>query len=72
MATHQTSLIRTKTRAQQLMEHRLGEPIDQALHRLYVIERRDQEEIGALWGLEQSTVSRWLRDFGITRLTPTT
>ena len=68
MATLPTSLIRTKTRGQQLMEHRLGEPLQIALHRLYVIERHDQEAIGALWGIEQSTVSRWLRDFGISRL----
>ena len=39
-----------------------------ALHRLYVIERRNQEEIAEQWGIEQSTVSRWLKTFGISRI----
>ena len=68
MATVPTPLIRTKTRDQQILEHRIGEPLQIALHRLYVIERRDQEEIGRGWGIEQSTVSRWLRSFGIRRI----
>ena len=67
MATVPTPLIRTKTRDQQILEHRIGEPLQIALHRLYVIERHDQEEIGRRWGIEQSTVSRWLRAFGISR-----
>ena len=68
MATVPTPLIRTKTRDQQILEHRIGEPLQIALHRLYVIERRDQEDIGRQWGIEQSTVSRWLRSFGISRI----
>jgi DNA-binding transcriptional regulator LsrR (DeoR family) len=68
MTTLPTPLIRTKTRGQQILEHRIGEPLQIALHRLYVIERRDQEEIGRQWGIEQSTVSRWLRAFGISRI----
>lgn len=68
MAIHPTPLFRTKTRHQQVVEQRLGEPLDQALRRLYVMENRDQAEIGEMFGLEQSTVSRWLKDFGITRL----
>jgi hypothetical protein len=67
MATLPTPLIRTKTRDQQLLEHRVGEPLQIALHRRYVIERRNQEQIAAEWGIEQSTVSRWLRRFGISR-----
>jgi DNA-binding MarR family transcriptional regulator len=68
MATLPTALIRTKTRDQQLLEHRVGEPLQIALHRLYVIERRNQEEIAEQWGIEQSTVSRWLKTFGISRI----
>ena len=45
----------------------MGEPLDQALRRLYVTENRDQAEIAESLGIEQSTVSRWLKDFGITR-----
>lgn len=67
MASPPTPLIRTKTRGQQILEQRLGEPLNVALFRLYVREGRDQKEIGELWGLEQSTVSRWLRDFNISR-----
>ena len=63
-----TPLIRTKTRGQQILEHRVGEPLQIALHRLYVIERRNQEEIAEQWGIKQSTVSRWLRHFGISRI----
>jgi DNA-binding MarR family transcriptional regulator len=68
MATLPTPLIRTKTRDQQILEHRVGEPLQIALHRLYVIERRNQEEIAEQWGIEQSTVSRWLKTFGISRI----
>lgn len=46
----------------------MGEPIEQLLRRLYVTERREQKEIGVQLGIEQGTVSKWLRDFGITRL----
>ena len=67
MATLPSPLIRTKTRDQQLLEHRVGEPLQIALHRLYVIERRNQEDIAREWGIEQSTVSRWLKTFGISR-----
>ena len=68
MATLPSPLIRTKTRDQQLLEHRVGEPLQIALHRLYVIERRNQEDIAREWGIEQSTVSRWLKTFGISRI----
>ncbi len=70
MATTLISLIRTKSRAQQLIERRIREPIDQALYRLYVVEGRQQDEIGAAWGIDRATVSRWMTQFGIeTRIT---
>lgn len=65
MAILPTPLIRTKSRAQQAMEQRIGEPLDQAFHRLYVVEGRTQEQIAEAWGLDRATVSRWMRDFGI-------
>jgi DNA-directed RNA polymerase specialized sigma subunit len=68
MAITPTPLFRTKTRHQQVVEQRMGEPIEKALYRMYVTERLDQKVIGEQLGLEQATVSRWLRDFGITRL----
>jgi transposase len=68
MATVPTPLFRTKTRGQQLMEAKLGIPIDQALYRLYVVQGLDQKDIAAEWGIDRATVSRWLRDFNITRI----
>ncbi len=65
MAIHPTSLIRTKSRAQQIVEHRIGETISQALFRLYVVERQQQDEIAAAWGIDRATVSRWMTQFGI-------
>jgi DNA-binding transcriptional regulator LsrR (DeoR family) len=52
------------------MEAKLGIPIDQALYRLYVVQSLDQKDIAARWGIDRATVSRWLRDFSITRLGP--
>jgi hypothetical protein len=67
MAIVPTPLHPTKTRGQQLLERQIGEPIEQALHRLYVVEGKDQHVIGALWGKDRATISRWLRDFSISR-----
>lgn len=70
MATTLTPLIRTKSRAQQLIERRIGEPIEQALHRLYVVEQQQQDEIAVGWGIDRATVSRWMTQFDIeTRIT---
>lgn len=71
MAIAPTPHFRTKTRGQQLMEQQIGEPIEVALQRLYVKEKRDQREIAEMWGLDRATVSRWLRDFNISRLSRT-
>jgi DNA-binding transcriptional regulator LsrR (DeoR family) len=68
MATVPTPLFRTKTRGQQLMEQQIGEPLEVALRRLYVDEGLDQRVIGDRWGLDRATISRWLRDFNISRL----
>lgn len=65
MASLPTPLIRTKSRAQQFMESRIGEPIESALYRLYIAEGKTQDEIAGAWGVDRATVSRWMRDFGI-------
>jgi DNA-binding transcriptional regulator LsrR (DeoR family) len=65
MAIAPTPLHPTKTKQQQLMERRLNETIEQALHRMYVAEGLDQAAIGEALGIKQATVSRWMRDFGI-------
>lgn len=55
-----------KTKGMQLVEHRIKEPIEVALHRLYVVEGMNQEEIARELGeLDRATVSRWMRDFHI-------
>lgn len=70
MAILPTPLNRTKSRVQQAMEQRIGQPLDQALYRLYIIEGQTQDQIAWAWGLNRATVSRWMRDFGIsTRIT---
>jgi transposase-like protein len=65
-----TPLFRTKTRGQQVMEQRLGVPIERALYQEYVLARRSVRDIGLRWGIDYSTVSRWIRDFNISRLLP--
>jgi CRP-like cAMP-binding protein len=54
-----------KTKGMQIVEHEIGEPIEIALHRLYVLEGLDQKAIADKWGLDRATVSRWMRDFRI-------
>jgi DNA-binding transcriptional regulator LsrR (DeoR family) len=65
MAMIPMPLIRTKSRAQQQMEHQIGESLEVALFRRYVIEGMTQEQIAAEWGIDRATVSRWMRDCGI-------
>ena len=54
-----------KTRAMQVVEITHGEPIDAMLRRLYLTECLTQGEIAEQLGLDQGTVSRWMREFGI-------
>jgi CRP-like cAMP-binding protein len=65
MAITQTPPDRIKSRAMQLVEHRIGEPIEPALHRLYVVERKTQAEVAEALGVTRRTVIRWMQDFGI-------
>ena len=65
MAILQTAPDRIKSRAMQIVERRLGEPVEPALHRLYVAEGRTQEEIAEVFGVSVRTIKRWMADFGI-------
>lgn len=54
-----------KTRAMQAVEFEHGEPIDELLRRLYLTDCKTQPEIAESLGVDQGTVSRWMREFGI-------
>lgn len=54
-----------KTRAMQVVEIAHGEPIDSLLRRLYLTDCLTQAEIAERLGLNQGTVSRWMREVGI-------
>lgn len=54
-----------KTRAMQVVEIEHGEPVGALLRRLYVTEGMSQAAIAQRLGLDQGTVSRWMRDFGV-------
>lgn len=49
-----------KSRHQQIVEARLGEPIDEVLRRLYVTEGLSQAEIGLRLGVSRNAVVRWM------------
>lgn len=55
-----------KSNAQQILEARLGEPLQDALDRWYHRDGLTQEQIAEkLGGYNQSTVTRWMRQFNI-------
>ena len=54
-----------KTRAMQLVEQQVNEPIDDWLRRRYEVEGANTEEIARELGLNNGTVSRWMAHFGI-------
>lgn len=49
----------------QIIEARIGEPLEDYLERSYVTERRTDEEIARALGLNGSTIARWRATFGI-------
>lgn len=49
----------------QVAEHRIGEPVEPALRRLYVVEGKTQAEVAEALGVTRRTVIRWMQDFGI-------
>lgn len=55
-----------KSNAQQLLEGELGRPLEDVLDEWYRRDRLTQAEIAEkLGGLNQSTVTRWMRQLGI-------
>lgn len=54
-----------RTLGMQLVEARFGKPVDQLLREQYLDEGLGQPQIAAMFGVRKSTVSRWMRTFGI-------
>lgn len=54
-----------KSRPMQIMEHRLGRPLDEFLQERYVEQQRTQREIAAELDVDESTVGRWMARLGI-------
>ena len=59
----QKSVLRTK--AMQVIEHDLGEPLEVYLRRRYLDEGLTTVEIAAALNVNNGTVSRWMAHFGI-------
>ena len=57
--------VRPKTRAMQVIEASLGEPIEVYLRRRYESDRLTTQEIADELGLNNGTVSRWMAHLGI-------
>ncbi len=56
-----------KSYAKEMVRRVHGREPEDLLRKLYVDERHSQEEIAEALGLSAETVSRWLREYGITR-----
>ncbi|CAN5612524.1 hypothetical protein BH23CHL8_BH23CHL8_18960 [soil metagenome] len=54
-----------KSRAEQAVEARFGEPVPDLLRRLYIEERLTQEEIASRLGVGRSAVVRWFGKYGL-------
>jgi hypothetical protein len=54
-----------KTRGMQVIERQLNEPIEVFLERRYLREGATTTEIGVELKLNESTISRWLRELSI-------
>lgn len=54
-----------KTRAMQVIEHRLDEPLEAFLRRRYIDEDRTTVEIAEELDVNSGTVSRWMAHFDI-------
>lgn len=49
----------------QLVEHRIGQPLEDYFQKEYVTRRRSQSEIAAELGVDVGSVSRWMARLGI-------
>lgn len=54
-----------KSRAEQAVEARFGEPVDVLLRRLYHEERLSQADIAVRLGVGRSSVIRWFTKYGL-------
>lgn len=61
---------RIKSHAQQVIEHRIGEPIEVALERLYVGRGMTQAQVASALGVSRQTIVRWCADLGIETRSP--
>lgn len=57
----------TETYAQKLVRERTGRDPQELVRELYIDKRHSQEEIARAVGVTRSTLSGWLREWGITR-----
>ena len=65
-AIHRSPNVVLKSNAQQLLESDLGRPLQDVLREMYERDGMTHAEIAErLGGLDQSTVTRWMRQFGI-------
>lgn len=56
---------RPKTRSMQVVEFRLGEPIEVYLRRRYLDDGATTHEIATELGLNNGTISRWMAQLGV-------
>lgn len=54
-----------KTRPMQVVERRLGRPLEEFLAERYTVDGKTTYEIGAELGVNPSTVTRWMAVLGI-------
>jgi DNA-binding NarL/FixJ family response regulator len=64
MAIAPQSTAPIKTRAMQIVEHRMGEPVEQVVSRLYA-GGMSQQQIADALGITRRTVIYWMQFFGI-------
>lgn len=58
---------RWKTSEQQTVEARYGLSIEEVLRRLYIEERKSQDDIAVELGVSRASVMRWMKQHGIPR-----
>jgi DNA-binding GntR family transcriptional regulator len=54
-----------KSRAEQAVEARFGEPVETVLRRLYFDERLSQEQVAERLGVGRQTVIRWFAKYDL-------
>lgn len=54
-----------KSRGMQLVEHRLGRPLEVVLTELYISQGMTVREVAAEIGVSTASISRWMSELGI-------